>query len=389
MKKAFMYLLVCSVLTAGFSAEVGIPLFTFGIRAGKLPDDSRYVIEHESYADFRITQGEQFYSDLGIAVYAPDVLALMQPDLEKRTLGQYAWCDFSLNFPGINGKRISAALFSGHHETLGGNRYLFESFKRKMPALRMNDVHLARCFLPAPPAEVVGFSFGGMISPKSYLGASAGWNAHIDTHQQYGLYMQGGSYQDILLTNTWAALHILEKAREVSVSADVSFWLYHGAAVSLRIESGLDKTNILSTELKADAVKNLYGFIEPRIELEGKQFDFTFFFSALRNHAASLFPSAPFLNPYRAFLSDNYAGLNAYFRFGDVELSTLAGGFHLLSGINIKQTKEMEAVVLAATPFLSADLGFAVLDIQLQIYPLLYNKPASMVEGFITLKREL
>ncbi|MGP1594409.1 MAG: hypothetical protein ACTTH8_04095 [Treponema sp.] len=389
MKKAFMYLLLYSIVSAGFSAEIGIPLFTLGIRAGKQTDDSPYVIEHEARAGFRLTHGEHFYADLGIGLYAPDILALLQPQLDNRAAGQYAWCDFSLNFPEINNKQISAAVFSGKHATITGNRYVSEAFKHTMPPIRMQDSSFANCFFPSQPEEAVGLSFGGIISATSYLGATAGWNAHIDSQQEYGFYVQGGSCQDILLTRSWASIHVLEKAREISTSADISFWLYHGAPFSVLIQTGLDKTNVLSNTLYGDAVKNIYGFIEPRIELERKRFDFTIFFSALRGSAASIFPRTPFLNPYRRFINDHYAGLNAYCCFGNKEISKLEWGFHLLNGVNTKRIKETETFLLAVTPFLTANLGFADLNIQVQLYPLLYTDIASMIEGRITLQREL
>ena len=72
-----------------------------------------------------------------------------------------------------------------------------------------------------------------------------------------------------------------------------------------------------------------------------------------------------------------------------MEIDKVQGGTHFLIAANTKKIKDVSAMVIAATPYFSVDIGPCDLDFRVTIYPLAYATPLSMFEGKIALKRTL
>lgn len=387
-KKILRIVLPVLTMYAAVALEVTVPEFHFGVLVAKQPGSEQFSIVHESAINFRLLQGERFYSDLNLSLYIPDIVRFFHPQQTARSLGQFAFADFSLNFPRLGGHFLSLSLFTGRHRSLTGVQYGLDFLKYRIRPVRMYDADVSAAFLPADAQESIGVSFAGMVSSSSYLGISAGWNAFIKDKQEYGVYLQGGGFSNAAVVNTYCALHLTDKASEISVDTAVSLLFSIHDAFSLFMQAGLHKTNVRSSSIKDEALKNIFAFVEPRIHLRYANIDFTFFVSKIgrRNH---LFPRAPLLQSFSSIMNELYSGFNIFFGIGNMEIDKIQGGTHFLIAANTKKIKDVSAMVIAATPFFTVDLGPCDLDFRVSIYPLAYTAPLSMFEGKIAVKRTL
>ena len=391
MKKNITRILFYFLLTfAATALELTVPQFTFGLLAGKRPNEQKFSILQESSIGFRLLHNERFYSDLNLSFHIPDILRFFHPQQQARTLGQFAFVDFSLNFPQLGSRPLYLALFTGRHQSLTGEQYGFQFLKHTIRPVKMRNSELATWFLPPDGQENIGISFAGLISNTGYLGASFGWNAQIRDKQEYGIYMQGGGFSNSMLTNAYCAFHITDKAQALSLSTALSMLFTIHDHFSIFTQAGLHKTNLRSTAVAQDIAGNIFVFFEPRVHLDRIYFDFTFFASKIRDRRyTGFFPTAPLIPPPKIAANELYGGLNLFCGFGSMELDKLQGGIHLLTAANLKKIKDTSLLVLAATPFFTINLGPCDLDIRITIYPLSYKQPSSMVEGKIALKRDL
>lgn len=389
MKKKVVYILSCFLIVYGASAlELTVPEFHFDVMAGKPQDQDTFKIAQESSLNFRLLQGERFYSDLAIGMHISDILSFFHPHYQSRSFGQFAFADFSLNFPRLGGRYLSLSVFTGRHQSLTGSSYSFDFLKHGIHPVRAYDNDTAHWFLPAQARESVGLSFAGLIANSGYLGASFGWNAQIKEKQEYGVYMQGGAFSNIALTNVYFSVHLADGVREVSLDTALSVLFTLHDNFSLFTQAGLHKTNMRSTALKDELLNNLFGFFEPRVHLVHMNFDFTFFVSKIGN-TSTPFPRAPLMKMFSGTAGDVYGGLNIFSGFGSLELDKLQGGFHVLVAANIKNMKDPAALLVAAVPFFTVNIGPCDLDFRVTVYPLAYTTPLSMFEGKIALKRTL
>ena len=390
MKKHIARILLCFSIVyvyAGTALEFTVPEFEFGVLIGKKPNAQKFDIFQKSFVDFRLLYGERFYSDLALSFYIPDILRFFHPNQQIRTLGAFALSQFSLNFPRLGGNFLSLSLFTGNHPSLSGYQYSFDFLKHRIRPVRMHECMLASGFLPVEASENIGVSFAGLITNSSYLGASFGWSAHVKHTQEYGLYMQGGAFSNMLLTNGFLAFHITERAKEISLTAGLSLLFPIQENFSIYTQVGLHKTDFRHPELTKNIVRNIHVFFEPRIHLHRMNFDFTFFVSSFRDRQrTNAFPTAPLL--IRHF-NDNefYSGLNIFCGFGNMETDKLQGGFHLLTAMSAENQQALPSFLLTVTPFFTMNIGTCDLDLRADIFPYVYATPAAMFEGKITLKR--
>lgn len=389
MKKNILRIML-PVLTmyAAAALEMTVPEFHFGVLVAKQPNEKQFSIVQESAINFRLLQGERFYSDLNLSLHIPDIIRFFHPQQYARSIGQFAFADFSLNFPRIGGRFLSLSLFTGRHRSLTGVQYGSDFLKYGMRPVRMYDSDVSAAFLPTDARESLGVSFAGMVSSSGYLGISAGWNAQIKDEQEYGVYLQGGGFSNGTLMNAYGALHLTDKATAISVDTAFSALFNIYDAFSLFMQTGLHKTNVNSTALKDEALKNMFAFIEPRVHLRYVNLDFTFFTSKIsnRNH---IFPTAPLLQSFSKGTDELYGGLNIFLGIGSMEIDKMQGGTHFLIAANTKKIKDVSAMAIAATPYFTVDIGPCDLDFRVTIYPLAYATPLSMFEGKIALKRTL
>lgn len=389
MKKKLVYIIGCFFIVYGaFAVELTVPEFHFDVMAGKPLDKGAFTIAHESSVNFRLLQGERFYSDLAIGLHIADIRTFFHPNLEKRSFGQFAFADFSLNFPRLAGRYLSFSMFTGRHGSLTGASYSLDFLKHGIRPVKAYDNDAAHWFLPKPARESIGMSFAGLVANGGYLGMSFGWNAQIKAQQEYGIYMQGGAFSNIALTNAYVSVHLTDAVREVPVDAALSVLFTLHDNFSLFTQAGLHKTNMRSAALKDEALNNLFGFFEPRVHLDHINFDFTFFVSKIET-AYTPFPRAPLMKMFSGNTGDLYGGLNIFSGFGNLELDKVQGGFHVLVAANIKKTKDMTTLLVAAVPFFAVNIGPCDLDFRVTVYPLAYTTPLSMFEGKIALKRTL
>jgi len=390
MKKKLVYILSCFLVVYGaFALELTVPEFHFDVMAGKpLGSKDSFTIAQESSVHFRLLQGERFYSDLAIGMHIADIVKFFHPHQEKRSLGQWAFADFSLNFPRLAGRYLSLSVFTGRHQSLTGGSYSFDFLKHGIRPVKAYGNDSAHWFLPQSARESVGVSFAGLIANSGYLGASFGWNAQIKDKQEYGVYMQGGAFSNIALTNAYVSVHLADGVREVSLDTALSVLFTLHDNFSLFTQLGLHKTNMRSPALKDEALNNLFGFFEPRVHLDHINFDFTFFVSKIET-AYTPFPRAPLMKMFSGSSGDLYGGLNIFSGFGSLELDKVQGGFHILAAANIKNIKDTTALLVAAVPFFTVNIGPCDLDFRVTVYPLAYTTPLSMFEGKIALKRTL
>lgn len=378
------------VISASSAVEVSMPTFDFSLLIAKQPGAQQVNLMQSSAADFRLLHGDRFYSDLGLAFYIPDLLNFFHPQPENRSAGQFAFLNFSLNFPRLGGHPLSLALFTGAHPSLAGIYYCFDFLKHKMPPVRMTDSDISSLFLPPEQREHLAISLAGMVGNSGYMGASFGWNAQIKQKQAYGIYIQGGGFSNHVLANNMISLHISDKAEEISLGAALSLLFTLTEHFSIYTEAGLKKTNLRSQALTADLIGNLFAFFEPKVHLQRMNLDFTFFASGIREgHRPAAFPHIPLLKPFMFKQNDLFGGLNTFLGIGNMELDKLQGGMHILAAVNIHNPQNIKAFVFALTPFFTADIGLCNLDIRATVFPLGYADPASMVEGKISFKRDL
>ena len=387
-KKLLRIVLPLLTMYAAAALEIAVPEFHFGVLVAKKPGNEKFSIVHESAINFRLLQGERFYSDLNLSFHIPDIVRFFHPQQNARSLGQLAFVDFSLNFPRLGGHFLSLSLFTGRHRSLTGIQYGLDFLKYRVRPVRMYDADVSCAFLPADAQESIGVSLAGMVSSSGYLGASVGWNALIKDKQEYSMYLQGGGFSNVALINTYCALHLTDKASAISIDTALSVLFSIHDTFSLFTQAGLHKTNVRSAALKDDISKNVFAFVEPRIHLRHANIDFTFFASKIssRNH---LFPKAPLLQSFSSMADELYSGLNIFFGIGSMESDKVQGGTHFLIAANVKKIKEASAMAIAATPFFTVDLGPCDLDFRVSIYPLAYTTPLSMFEGKVAVKRTL
>lgn len=389
MKKNILRIaLYCSIVYTAGALELTVPEFNFGVSAGKQPTAEKISIAQEASVNFRLLHGERFYSDLGTALYIPDIIRFFYPQQQARSFGQCAFTHFSLNFLQLGGRSVRLSFFTGSHPSLTGARYNFEFLKYGIRPVRMHDNELAGSFLPPDAQENVGISFAGRVSNTVYLGGSVGWNAQLKDEQEYGVYMQGGSFSNTVLTNTYASVHITDMAKEISLDTALSLLFAIHNNFSIFMQTGLHKTNLRTPALKTALTDNMFIFFEPRVHTVHMNFDFTFFASK-RNNRYAPFPMLPLLKPVGTAYNGLYGGLNIFCGFGTMEADKMQGGFHFLAATNIKNIKDTSALLLAATPFFTVNIGPCDFDVRLFVYPLAYTTPLSMFEGKVALKRNL
>lgn len=392
MKKYVLKVLFCLVIVSmGTALELTVPEFDFSLLVGKPSTAKKIDITQISSVNFRLLHGERFYSDLGFSIHIPNILHFFHPRPEARSLGQFAFLNFSLNFPRLGGIPMSLSLFTGHHPSLAGTQYIKDFFKYTLQPVRMAECDLAACFLPCDGWEGVGISFAGLTGNASYLGTSFGWNAALKERQEYGMYIQGGSLSsNIVLTHGFGAFHISDKAKHISLTGSLSLLFNIHENFSIYTQAGLHKTDLRSSAIKKDILHNLFVFFEPRISLYRMNFDFTFFASSIREQRImNFFPAAPLIKPFLFNRNDLFGGVNLFFGFGSMEVDNLQGGFHVLTAVNINDPKNKSSLLVAVTPFFTVDAGPCTFDFRVGIFPMLYKQPASMFEGKIAVKRSL
>ena len=96
MKKNILRI-VLPVLTmyAAAALEMTVPEFHFGVLVAKQPNEKQFSIVQESAINFRLLQGERFYSDLNLSLHIPDIIRFFHPQQYARSIGQFAFADFS------------------------------------------------------------------------------------------------------------------------------------------------------------------------------------------------------------------------------------------------------------------------------------------------------
>ena len=393
MKKNIARIFVCFLIVhMAVALEITVPECNFGVLIGKSQSStSKFNIVQESSVNFRLLHGESFYSDLNLSLYIPDVVRFFHPQLPDRMPGQFTFIDFSLNFPRLAGKSLALSIFTGRHQSLTGAQYNFDFLKHGIRPVKMYESDIAALFTPPHAREVAGISLAGLVSNTGYAGVSFGWNGQIKKGQQeYGVYIQGGSFSNSALTNTYIALHITDKATEIFGAAAASVLFTVDDTVSIFTQLGLHRTNFKSKTLKKDSIGNIFAFFEPRVTLTHINLDFTFFVSKLRNPQYNEpVPIAPLIRPFAAVHNELYGGLNIFCGFGNMEFDKMQGGFHGLVATPITRPANLASVLVAVTPFYTINIGLCDIDFRCSIYPLLYATPASMFEGKIALKRNL
>lgn len=393
MKKNIARIFICfSIIYTVTALEITVPKFNFGIAGAKQSGSSpQFNIVQESSINFRLLHGERFYSDLNLALYVSDILRFFHPQERARMPGQFTFVDFSLNFPNLGSKPLILSIFTGQHQSLTGTHYSFYFLKHGIRPVKMYEHSSAALFTPPHPREAAGISFAGLASNIGYLGGSFGWNGRIKkTEQEYSMYVQGGAFSNIALTNTYLSFHITDNAAKISGAASASVFFIPHDNIGIFTQLGLHKTDFRSTTLKQDVVGNIYAFFEPRIVFKHINIDFTFFVSKIRNPQDNgFFPTTPLIKPFNIVYNELYGGLNMFFGFGSMEFDNMQGGFHSLVALPATRPVNKPLVLIALTPFYTLNIGPCDLDIRCSIYPLLYKTAASMFEAKITLKRNL
>lgn len=377
------------IISAAAALEITVPEFYIGLREAKHPDMSDTSLYQESSVKFRLLHGKRFYSDLDTALYIPDPVGFFHPDKDIRSLGEFSFFNFSLNFPQMTGRPLSLAIFTGIHPSLTGQQQSFDLLKHGTLPVRMADSDISSCFLPPLVRENVGISLSGLIVNSAYLGASFGWNAKTNAVQEYGLYTQAGVFANTVIFNTFAAMHITEKAEKVSISADASLFFPIQDDFSLYLGTGLSKTDVRDPSVQSAMLSNAYVFFEPRLRLVHTDIDLTFFISSIKTtNRTGVFPSR-LLMPFSYRNNDLYAGCNIFAAVGNPDIEQMQGGCHLLTAVNMNDAKNSSSFLCAVTPFFAAYLGPCSIDLRATIFPLAYEQPESMVEGKIAIKRDL
>lgn len=393
MKKYITRIFVCfSIIYAAAALEITVPECNFGILMGKpQSSSSKFSIIQESSINFRLLHGESFYSDLNFSLYVPDVLRFFHPQEQMRTPGQFTFIDFSLNFPRLGGKPLALSIFTGRHPSLTGARYSSDFLKHDIRPVKMYETDISSLFTPPHPREAAGISFAGLISNTGYIGGSFGWNGRIKKNEQeYGIYIQGGTFSNSALTNAYISSHITDNMAAVSCAASGSVLFTVDDTVNIFMQLGLHKTNFRSPTLKKDVVGNLFAFFEPRVTFDHVNLDFTFFASKIRDPQSNgFFPVAPLIKPFAVAYNELYGGLNIFCGFGNLEFDKMQGGFHGLVATPITRSVDISSILIAVTPFYTLNIGLCDIDFRCSVYPLLYATPASMFEGKVAFKRNL
>jgi len=385
--RVILYLSVVYTITA---LEITVPKFNFSVSTAKQPDEQKFGIVQESSINLRLLHGERFYGDLGLSLHLPDIIHFFHPQQQERSLGQFVFVDFSLNFPRLGGNPLSLSVFTGRHPSLSGAQYGFDFLKHGIRPVGMYTHASASSFLPPAEQESVGISFAGLVSNTGYLGFSFGWNAQIGDKQEYGIYMQGGTFSHTALIDTSISVHLTERLKALSLNTALSVLFTIHDNFSIFTQFGLHKTDFRSATLKEEALGNIFAFFEPRIHTTHSNFDFTFFASKMNDKSSvGFFPATPLLKPFNAVYNEPYGGLNIFCGFGNREIDTLQGGLHLLAAVRIKKPKDVSSMLIAATPFFTVNIGLCDLDFRVSVYPLAYATPLSMFEGKVSLKRDL
>ena len=384
--KVFVCLFIISVAAA---LEITVPEFYIGLHGAKYPGMSGVSFYQESAIKFRLLQGKRFYSDFDTALNIPNPAGFFHPDKDIRSLGEFSFFNFSLNFPHMSGRPLSFAIFTGVHPSLTGQQQSFDLLKHGTMPVRMADSDISSCFLPPLVRENIGLSLSGLIANSGYLGASFGWNAKTSAAQEYGLYLQTGLFANTVIFNTFAAAHTTGTAEKVSVSADASFLFPIQDYFSLYLGTGLSKTDVRDPAVQHTLLSNTYVFFEPRLRFAHADIDVTFFVSSIKmTNRTGVFPSR-LLTPFSYRNNDLYAGCNIFAAVGYPDIERLQGGCHLLTAINIYDAKNSSSLVCAVTPFFAVYLGPCSIDLRATVFPLAYTQPESMVEGKISIKRDL
>lgn len=393
MKKHIARIFVCfSIIYTIAALEITVPECNFGVLMGKLPSNSsKFSIIQESSINFRLLHGESFYSDLNLSLYVPDVLRFFYPREQERTPGQFTFIDFSLNFPRLARRALALSIFTGQHHSLTGMRYSADFLKHDIRPVKMYESDISALFTSPYPREAVGVSLAGLISNTGYIGASFGWNGGIkQNEQEYGVYVQGGTFSNTALTNAYIASHITDNIAAISGAASGSVLFTVDDTVNILMQVGLHKTNFRSPTLKKDIIGNLFAFFEPRIAFDHVNLDFTFFASKIRDSQSNgLVSVAPLIKPFDVAYNELYGGLNIFCGFGNLEFDKMQGGFHCLVAMPATRSVNISSVLIAVTPFYTVNIGLCDIDFRCSVYPLLYATPVSMFEGKVAFKRNL
>ncbi|QEJ94317.1 hypothetical protein [Treponema phagedenis] len=379
-KKLLIFFLFYFVFFSLSAEPVSVSRLNLGLNfsKNKTPDSNKKNLKLDADIDFslRFMPCPEVYADVGFAGEIEDVITFFHPFDEKRSYALLRFFNTSLNFPYMNEKPVSLSIFLGLFDKLPSTQLTKDFLKKKLEPPRFKEQYPAKLFLSQKAIKGLGFNIAGLPSSSVCIGGYFTWNMGTKERQVYNAYLTFGTYSPTVLSYGFSGIQVGKSGENNSFIGEASLLFNPNALNQIYIEFGFGETPF-KTNLKMLA-KNLYALLEARI--------YSRYFTAI----PSVF-AAPVFEPEKTpeKQQDYFIGGNLLLASGELNRYAAQAGVHTFFAMKPTKKKEDQAYIVSVTPFCTIKFLDCLLDARVSITPLFYKKGVSMIEGKISLRKEL
>ena len=325
----------------------------------------------------RMEPSNKFYFDMNIDANIDKLIDFFSQAQDPKFDGNFRFLGASLNFPKIQNRPLSFAVFTGTYDTLGSDSILQEHLKVKMPDPEFRRYHPASAFRPRNFVQGTGFGIYGAFFSGFYLGTYLTWNEKLgDNLQIKSDFRMGGAF-DFFAFDFFAGASFPKNVIKTKIRSGLAMLFQADDSYDFFTEVGIAEIKIENIDVK-DFTSNFYASFEARIKKD-----------LIRSNIAC-FVAPVFLLPKSIndpLLKDSFfTGLSADVGLGNLETKNMEGGIHLMGTVNPLKPTMITPFSFLISPFYTIRADGFTLDFRLPVNPLLYNDISKMIMAQISIK---